>query len=990
MSFLWLNKNFISNENITHTSFMGGKWSIPNDKLNEFYKLCENEMQNGKINYYIERPQKIGMLLIDIDLRFDYDEVKERTINDKFIDALIDSLIKNLQIYLDKNEKYLCYVLMRERISKPIKNVLKDGLHIYFPHIITDRLFQYNFRKHYIPILKQLLDKYDIEIINDIEDVYDKCIIEHNGLVMYGSTKKEQEPYKIHKIYNGKKEKSIYETLCLLSLQNKYNACKIIKNFQIEKETIENIINTINNEQIKENEEYDPGDLCVLADNDTRNNYIEKLLNLLPNKYYDDYYLWIKVGLALFNTSEDYLVYWDDWSKKSTKYEINTCKKIWKNFSKKYTNPITIKSIHKWVNEAEPEKYIILRRDYYILDCICEYKKLLPKECDLKISNIVKNQNNYVIRYDDKYCPISNIKHEASNTFSEILKNGTLLHRCSNNVCDGKIFNIDAMIDQKIMNKLFENNSIMMNYVKIGSVNIVNTNNIDNNDTINIINDDYDIFADKKFNKLVLESLSGTPYDIAAVLHYMYRDEYVYSSKTDRLYRYNKHYWILSDDLELKKNISTNLYEAYKKVYTFYNDKYTNDDFNKDTMQKRVQIIKTIMSSLKKTAIKKNIMTELQEHFDNGSFEEKLDKNINLLCFTNGVYDLKTMQFRDGKKDDYVSMTVGYDYDPNSKNSLLNESLEQILPIDNVRNYVLKVLSTCLSGIVKNQKFFCFSGTGSNGKSFLLAIIKQVLGDYFCAVPVSLITQKRGLAEQASPQIMKTINKRMIVFSEPNKNDVLNVGIIKEMSGSDTISARQLNEKPIEFVPQFKMFLLCNFLPYIDPNEDYSTWRRIRNIQFISTFVDKPNPENKHEFQKNEDLENQIINWRMPFMNILLKYFAEYIKEGLNDIPEVMQSTDEYKDTDDFYKEFTKEYITKTDNKNDYIKFSTLKTDFEHWYHKNFHKIPPKMKEIKQYFEKKIFMSEEKQYMIDSKSNHKIRGWIGYKCTYDPDMDCDE
>jgi hypothetical protein len=48
------------------------------------------------------------------------------------------------------------------------------------------------------------------------------------------------------------------------------------------------------------------------------------------------------------------------------------------------------------------------------------------------------------------------------------------------------------------------------------------------------------------------------------------------------------------------------------------------------------------------------------------------------------------------------------------------------------------------------------------------------------------------------------------------------------------------------------------------------------------------------------------------------------------------------------------------------------------------------MKEIKQYFEKKIFMSEEKQYMIDSKSNHKIRGWIGYKCTYDPDMDCDE
>jgi P4 family phage/plasmid primase-like protien len=633
------------------------------------------------------------------------------------------------------------------------------------------------------------------------------------------------------------------------------------------------------------------------------------------------------------------------------------------------------------------EKYEELRRNYYIMDCICKYKKLLPDKCELAVNDIEKNSNNYVVRYADKYCPIGDIEHNESNTYSEILKNGTLLHRCSNSNCGGKIYDVNVIIDKNIINQLFKDNkNVMINYISVGEININNKNeNSEHNDTINIITDNYKIFDDVNFNKLVIESLNATPYDIAAVLHYMYKSEFVYSSKTYNWYKFEKHYWKITDDLELKKYISTNLYEIYKKVHIFYNEKFKNDDFNKELLNSRLQIIKNIMLSLKKTMIKKNIMAEITEHFENTNFEEKLDKNIYLLGFLNGIYDLKNMIFRDGKYDDYVSLTVGYNYDENSTNALLDDVIKQILPIDNVRDYVLKSLSICLSGIIKNQKFFCFSGSGSNGKSFLVSIVKQVLGDYYCAVPVSIITQKRNLAEQASPQIMKTINKRVVVFSEPNKNDVLNIGIMKELSGSDTISARQLQEKPIEFVPQFKMFLLCNFLPYIDPNEDFSTWRRIRNIKFVSTFVDDPNPNNQYEFKKNEELDNHIMNWRMPFMNILLKYFAEYMKNGLKDIPEVMQSTEQYKYEDDFYNEFSKSYIVKSDDKS-FIKWADLRANFDYWYNSNYHKIPPKMKESKQYFEKNVFGKEEKQHMIDSEKNFKIRGWIGYKCTYDKDL----
>ena len=51
----------------------------------------------------------------------------------------------------------------------------------------------------------------------------------------------------------------------------------------------------------------------------------------------------------------------------------------------------------------------------------------------------------------------------------------------------------------------------------------------------------------------------------------------------------------------------------------------------------------------------------------------------------------------------------------------------------------------------------------------LIELMRKTLGSYYACVPVSLITQKRTMAEQASPQIHKTINKRLIVFSETNR-----------------------------------------------------------------------------------------------------------------------------------------------------------------------------------------------------------------------------
>ena len=43
-------------------------------------------------------------------------------------------------------------------------------------------------------------------------------------------------------------------------------------------------------------------------------------------------------------------------------------------------------------------------------------------------------------------------------------------------------------------------------------------------------------------------------------------------------------------------------------------------------------------------------------------FTKKLDSNTNLIGFENGIYNLEKFEFRDGKQEDCVTLSVGYDY----------------------------------------------------------------------------------------------------------------------------------------------------------------------------------------------------------------------------------------------------------------------------------------------------------------------------------------
>ena len=78
--------------------------------------------------------------------------------------------------------------------------------------------------------------------------------------------------------------------------------------------------------------------------------------------------------------------------------------------------------------------------------------------------------------------------------------------------------------------------------------------------------------------------------------------------------------------------------------------------------RKKKETIGKIIKKLKNTGFKKSVIQECNELFHDFKFEERLDKNLNLIGFKNGIYDLCELKFRDGLPEDYISYIKEFKY----------------------------------------------------------------------------------------------------------------------------------------------------------------------------------------------------------------------------------------------------------------------------------------------------------------------------------------
>jgi P4 family phage/plasmid primase-like protien len=491
----------------------------------------------------------------------------------------------------------------------------------------------------------------------------------------------------------------------------------------------------------------------------------------------------------------------------------------------------------------------------------------------------------------------------------------------------------------------------------------------------------------RKYNEIIDESIiplidqcirsDGSHYDVAKVVQAQYKDDFKSISK-DLWYKYdkNKHRWVKSrEGLNLRLILSTEICKKFVERSQQWNTQLYNDDGNNDEQkslnEEKCKKCMAIALKLKNAGFKDSIMKECKCLFIEDKFEELLDSRSHLIGFDNGVYDLKMHIFRDGMPDDYICHSTNINYIPYCPESIevreINEFLSKIFTNENVKNYMLDIITCIIDGSIAQERFYIFTGQGSNGKSRLLELIQKAIGDYYCILPIALLTQKRAASNSASGELERTKGRRFAVMQEPSENDKINIGFMKELSGNDRILTRGLYKDPYEFKPQFKMILTCNELPEV-PSDDGGTWRRIRVIEFLSRFCEKPTKPN--EFAMDLELSDNFDRWAEPFMSMLINRHKSINPNALHEPMEVRISTESYKNNNDIIGQYMNEKITRDDTCNDRMGIAKIYNDFRVWCIQNIPKGKkyPDRNQLKAYLEKLLGA-----YPIDNK------GWKGLK-----------
>jgi len=465
--------------------------------------------------------------------------------------------------------------------------------------------------------------------------------------------------------------------------------------------------------------------------------------------------------------------------------------------------------------------------------------------------------------------------------------------------------------------------------------------------------------------------------DIANLVYELYKDRFVCIDLVkNKWYEFQNHRWVVVQSAHsLAHLIST---EVRVMMTMHCSEKLAElaqrENIDRDLLTKRYQKLLMTIEKLADIPFRKNVLEACANYFYDPEFQKKLDQNTYLVGFNNGVYDLKEHSFRDGLPSDGLSKSVNYNYKDFVESDKvfikIAKYFSQVHTDEDMREYTFTFIASILRG-VPDSKVHIWTGGGGNGKSATVDLIKHMLGDYFGVLPVTFLTRKKMSSSNATPELADKFGKRMLVIQEPEHNDVVYVGQMKEISGKDTIQARPLYGDPFEYVPQFALVLTCNVLPHI-PSSDRGTWRRLRVTPYESEFVES-NPQGLKQFLIDEELSEEFEHWAQPLMWLVLNRYYPIYEKGVDgkkfriaEPAKVKQFTNAYKMDSDIYMEFLEDGLIITKDEKDSENIGMVFDAFKSWYSTSYSEKAPPKKEFMNYLKKN-------KYTVDKQNIYGVK-----------------
>lgn len=278
------------------------------------------------------------------------------------------------------------------------------------------------------------------------------------------------------------------------------------------------------------------------------------------------------------------------------------------------------------------------------------------------------------------------------------------------------------------------------------------------------------------------------------------------------------------------------------------------------------------------------MLNEVEHHIP--VLPAQMDKYRMALNTPSGIINLKNGEMRAHNPEYYFTKITSVDCSQTAECPRWLAFLDDIFAGDKeLIRYIQKAVGYSLTGSTAEQCAFFLYGTGRNGKSTFIDVIRDVFGDYAANIQPETIMVRNSQSSAINSDIARLKGARLVTSVEPNEGVRINEGLLKQLTGDDTVTARKLYSEEFEFKPEFKLWMATNHKPIIR-GTDTGIWRRIHMIPFNVQI-----PEDK--------VDKNLTHKLKAEMTAIFKWCIDgcilWQREGLKMPSAVLQSVREYK-----------------------------------------------------------------------------------------------
>jgi len=342
----------------------------------------------------------------------------------------------------------------------------------------------------------------------------------------------------------------------------------------------------------------------------------------------------------------------------------------------------------------------------------------------------------------------------------------------------------------------------------------------------------------------------------------------------------------------------------------------------REEQQELLQKNKGFVSLCKNSGIKSflpQLLCSLQEEYD-------LNTNKHEIHFNNGFIDVRTLEFKQRERPNYVTSCIPRDYVKSTENSreFINNLINKIYPIEEDRKTVLMILGSAFSGSVVNDRTSLFLlGKSSAGKSVIMKLLRIAFSSTY-------------VEEFASDTFEKNNKNANKIFNEFQRKPNIRISWVNELSSSRTdISLfKKFCEGVLQTVSLYKdgfntikhdSKVICTSNEMPNLQIDTGTESRILAYNHISKFVDNINEvdETKHYYLGDKKLIDKITNntnYKNAIIDIILEYTSLYVKNNKIKLSQSFKDAkDEIVNANDYIQDFIDSELIITENETDRI-----------------------------------------------------------------------